>query len=248
MPQPSFAGDLNVYKLAGKLMKSDCRQFDYGGCLGNGNRFLTRGECESLCRPQSEVPVCSKPVAEGACLGDHPRWGYDKEAGHCTQFSYTGCGGNNNRFMSLEECSATCAHAAIRRTTDITCNKFIDEGNCEDGGNSTLARWGYHPHTRRCVPFYYTGCGGNENNFATLAECEAVCPTTFSPVISFEDGNSIFVNRNMTEARISVTVRGNPEPSIQWVQNGRNISKYERQVSYFLMMSKFMHSYFSLKS
>jgi hypothetical protein len=25
---------------------------------------------------------------------------------------------------------------------------------------------------------------GNENRFATLAECEKVCPTTFSPVIS----------------------------------------------------------------
>ena len=79
------------------------------------------------------------------------------------------------------------------------------------------------------MPFYFTGCGGNENNFPTLRECEAVCPTSFSPIISFDDGRIIFVNRNMSEARISVTVRANPKPSVQWVQNSRNISRYDNQ-------------------
>ena len=47
------------------------------------------------------------------------------ETGECEQFSYSGCRGNNNRFMSEAACSATCRHAAIRRTTDITCKLFI---------------------------------------------------------------------------------------------------------------------------
>ena len=223
------------------------RPLKYGGCLGNGNRFVTKEECEVLCWPKPEVPVCSKPKAEGACLGDHPRWFYNKDTGECEEFSYTGCMGNNNRFMTREECSATCRHASIRRRTDVTCNQYIETGNCEDGNNSTLARWGYHQFTRRCVPFYYTGCGGNKNNFLTQTECEEVCPTTFSPVISFNDGNTVFINRNQSEAVISVNVRANPAPEVQWSFNGRNISKFDSQVIKKYQISQFYKVSFSLR-
>ena len=141
--------------------------------------------------------------------------------------------------MTREECSATCRHASIRRRTDVTCNQYIETGKCEGGDNSTLARWGYHQFTRRCVPFYYTGCGGNNNNFLTQAECEDVCPTTFSPVISFNDGNTVFINRNQSEAVISVNVRANPIPEVQWSFNGRNISKFDSQVIKKYQISQF---------
>ena len=32
-----------------------CRQFYYGGCHGNGNRFSTQEECESVCFARSEI-------------------------------------------------------------------------------------------------------------------------------------------------------------------------------------------------
>ena len=140
---------LSIMSFVSKYVYKVFRSFTYGGCLGNGNRFMTKEECESLCWPRPEIPVCSKPKAEGACLGDHPRWFYDKEAGECQEFSFTGCRGNNNRFMTKEACTNTCRHAAIRRKTDITCQQYIDEGNCEGGDNSTIARWGYHQFTKR---------------------------------------------------------------------------------------------------
>ena len=81
----------------------------------------------------------------------------------------------------------------------------------------------------RCIPFYFTGCGGNENNFETLEECKKICPTTFSPVISFTEGSSLLINRNQSEARISVSIRANPAPSVRWSHNGRNISRFDSQ-------------------
>ena len=44
-------------------------------------------------------------------------------------------------------------------------------------------RYGYSEEEERCIRFEFTGCGGNENNFETLLECEAVCvdPCTLQP-------------------------------------------------------------------
>jgi len=39
-----------------------------------------------------------------------------------------------------------------------------------------LAKWHFSENEKRCVPFYYTGCGGNKNNFPTLESCEDHCP------------------------------------------------------------------------
>jgi hypothetical protein len=46
------------------------------------------------------------------------------------------------------------------------------EGPCGE----KLARWYYDMNESRCVPFYYGGCQGNANRFATLGECEKGCP------------------------------------------------------------------------
>ena len=56
-----------------------------------------------------------------------------------------------------------------------------------------------------------------------------MCPTSYSPVISFNDGSSLLINRNESEARISVSIRANPAPTARWSHNGRNISKFDSQ-------------------
>jgi len=208
-----------------------CRQFLYGGCLGNGNRFLTKKDCEGVCQPKKDEPVCKKPKAEGACTGDYPRWFYNSGSGDCEEFSYSGCRGNNNRFMTRQECGNTCKHSALARRSELTCKQYVEEGSCEDGVNSTLARWGYHPYSRRCVPFYYSGCNGNDNNFESQEECETVCPTTFSPLIQLPDGKQLLVMRGQSEAQLAVSIRANPTPSVVWSHNGRELSPYDTQYS-----------------
>ncbi len=216
-----------------------CAQFVYSGCLGNGNRFQTKQECEDICilpaaaaeRPtrDSARSVCDLPKAEGACSGNFSRWYYDSNEGTCTEFNYSGCEGNANRFVSEGECSAACRHKAKQHRTDRVCKQYVESGDCTaDGGqNATEARWGYDEMRRRCVPFYYAGCGGNENSFESKAACEAMCPTTFPPIIQLPRGSEILAERNKESAVLSVSVRANPPPVVKWFRHGVEISPLE---------------------
>lgn len=51
------------------------------------------------------------------------------------------------------------------------CNQDKDVGPCRGAYN----RFYYEPSSKRCVPFIYGGCRGNQNNFLSLAECVQMC-------------------------------------------------------------------------
>lgn len=125
-----------------------CRQFIYGGCHGNNNRFDTLVECQQYCEvldpktqehqekegkwlpllspvdsgaePQRGVAAsrCSQPMVVGTCQHHLMRFYYDNNQNHqhgeqqktqrCRAFIYSGCGGNDNRFTTLEQCRSEC--------------------------------------------------------------------------------------------------------------------------------------------
>ena len=39
-----------------------------------------------------------------------PRWAHNPETHECEAFIYGGCGGNDNRFASEEQCEQACMH------------------------------------------------------------------------------------------------------------------------------------------
>ncbi|KAI8121795.1 Male accessory gland serine protease inhibitor [Lucilia cuprina] len=43
-----------------------------------------------------------------ACDAYFPSWSYKSDTNECIEFVYGGCGGNSNRFDSLQECEAMC--------------------------------------------------------------------------------------------------------------------------------------------
>ncbi|CAG2178549.1 unnamed protein product, partial [Oppiella nova] len=55
------------------------------------------------------VPIeCFQPPDSGTCSKDLARVYYDHETRTCKPFSYTGCGGNANRFQSIKNCYRIC--------------------------------------------------------------------------------------------------------------------------------------------
>lgn len=206
--EPEAPGECGNWELKWIFDKSAgrCRQFYYGGCGGNGNRFETESQCEQRCAPQEAAPpapqpeepeqqperrpaqetqsqprprpavsgsVCDLPTSMGDCDQWKLKWSYNATAGICHQFYYGGCGGNENRFETEEDCSARCLDGEEQPAEPDTskCYRPAEAGNCYE----RTSRWYYNHQEGHCDEFIYTGCGGNDNNFASEEECQNAC-------------------------------------------------------------------------
>uniref|UniRef100_A0A8C6R5I1 Collagen, type VI, alpha 3 n=1 Tax=Nannospalax galili TaxID=1026970 RepID=A0A8C6R5I1_NANGA len=57
----------------------------------------------------TQTDICKLPKEVGTCDGYKLFWYYDSLAQSCMRFWYGGCGGNENRFKSQEECKKVCS-------------------------------------------------------------------------------------------------------------------------------------------
>ncbi|XP_024141683.1 tissue factor pathway inhibitor a [Oryzias melastigma] len=91
-----------------------CEQFEYGGCGGNTNNFVTLQECEETCVVSDEKNPCHLEEAPGPCRGLLSRYMFDSKIRQCRRFYYGGCFGNANNFRSMAECQAKCQNPGPR--------------------------------------------------------------------------------------------------------------------------------------
>ncbi|EPB71358.1 Kunitz/Bovine pancreatic trypsin inhibitor domain protein [Ancylostoma ceylanicum] len=126
------------------------------------------------------VNRCLHPKDPGNCRGQFIRWFWDNERKLCDVFTYTGCQGNGNNYASREECLAIChkeaAPVVVHEFANV-CKHDVDAGECNGvfQAPNQLQRFAFDTESGECRPFTYGGCGGNGNNFATLAECRIKC-------------------------------------------------------------------------
>lgn len=52
--------------------------------------------------------ACLLPPDEGPCRALVPRWYYDRHTQSCQQFTYGGCYGNANNFLTFDDCEKSC--------------------------------------------------------------------------------------------------------------------------------------------
>uniref|UniRef100_A0A8B9CST8 Tissue factor pathway inhibitor n=1 Tax=Anser brachyrhynchus TaxID=132585 RepID=A0A8B9CST8_9AVES len=172
------------------IQSRECEIFEYGGCHGNENNFLTLEECQNKCqRDNVDMPdFCFHEKDPGTCRGFFSRYFYNKETKLCEIFKYGGCLGNQNNFKSLEECQTTCQVPILLLSLTFffllfleppaipsLCMTPMDKGLCR----AKETRFFYNYSTGRCRPFHYSGCGGNENNFTSRKSCLRICKKGF---------------------------------------------------------------------
>ncbi|XP_049516727.1 papilin-like isoform X4 [Dermacentor silvarum] len=183
---------------------------------------LPSAEDPSLTEVPAGKEMCFLDPSAGFCSNQQTIYYYDRHSRSCKTFSFTGCGGNDNHFLTQQEClekcekpleearvqpaeseatqcpqlstcGLACPHCCQRREEDgcIVCNCLASEmGVCklplmEGSCHEKIPRYFFNVTSGFCDVFTYTGCDGNENNFAShedcLAECEDPCRLPMDP-------------------------------------------------------------------
>ncbi|CAM9417666.1 unnamed protein product [Lampetra planeri] len=76
--------------------------------VATGNHLSARQMKASLTRHRHHALRCQVQLDQGPCRNFTSRWYYNGDANACGKFWYGGCKGNDNNFLTSEECQRTC--------------------------------------------------------------------------------------------------------------------------------------------
>ncbi len=138
-----------------------CLPFLYSGCGGNRNRFVTQDICERWCAPTilQSVQYPNLNSFNNIIPTSHPT---SAVIGPAVPIA------NQRTNASILTPPSTIGRPPL-------CSMGKDAGfTCPNGVQSTLRfYWNYAKWD--CLAFIHSGCGGNQNSFATKTECKQRC-------------------------------------------------------------------------
>ncbi|XP_048059794.1 collagen alpha-6(VI) chain-like isoform X2 [Megalobrama amblycephala] len=112
------------------------------------------------------------------CASYVSRWYYSQKTKKCMHFWYGGCDGNENRFLTEEECYRECGSSESENLPqddpsifEDICQLEYNAGTC----SKFAVKWHFNASSGECAPFWYGGCEGNSNRFNTQEDCENHC-------------------------------------------------------------------------
>ncbi|KAM4608074.1 kunitz-type serine protease inhibitor 6-like isoform 2-T2 [Discoglossus pictus] len=98
-----------------------CKSFVFGGCGGTKNNHQSESDCLGRCLPSKPEPekvkapgtgdfqeYCAAPSFTGPCRAAFQRWYFNTISGDCAQFTYGGCKGNKNNYLTQDHCVKSC--------------------------------------------------------------------------------------------------------------------------------------------
>ncbi|KAI6225266.1 hypothetical protein M3Y99_01356500 [Aphelenchoides fujianensis] len=148
-----FGSHLTIQRYRLNADNGQCEPFQYYGCHGSSNNFITKQECQAACQPTSQI-ACNGVAPMTDENGDYfkrcaanvpcPKGGWCNSRGYC------------------------CPHA------ETSCNAPKSIGHtCLTEKPGTY--WYYDAAGEACLPFVYSGCGGTTNRFTDRSACEQQC-------------------------------------------------------------------------
>nr|XP_020666286.1 tissue factor pathway inhibitor [Pogona vitticeps] len=147
-------------------------EYEYGDVVGPALAPLKLG-----------MSICGKKADSGPCKALHTRYHFNILTRHCEIFNFGGCQGNENNFLTLEECQEKCVvsdlpekkkRSKFKKEQPEFCLLENDPGVCR----GLITRYFYNRESLKCEKFLYGGCLGNQNNFRSLKECQDTCQDT----------------------------------------------------------------------
>ncbi|KAK3601371.1 hypothetical protein CHS0354_037685 [Potamilus streckersoni] len=139
-----------------------CPKTGYGRC---SDRCSSDGDCpgREKCCTYGCRHICTTPEIEVIKPGRCPKTGYGRCSDRCS--SDGDCPGREKC------CTYGCRHICTAPEIEDVCQLPKEVGHCD----SRARRYYFNEKSNRCRSFYYSGCGGNENNFSSRRSCQQRC-------------------------------------------------------------------------
>ncbi|GFV25247.1 tissue factor pathway inhibitor [Trichonephila clavipes] len=203
---------------------------EYSACANPCNRCQKRKRCEFVCKPGCNCkegysrdfsgrcipevqcpsigpsnPICLQEKDAGPCFASFLRYFYNNATGECEQFTYGGCRGNSNNFVTKEDCEAACGSSTqlcpeneVPSDCVVPCNDCQTKGKC----NFLVCNKGcdckegyYRDFSGRCIPELQCPhidptpppetCDEDEQFYECIPSCSNTCKAyTRNPPIS----------------------------------------------------------------